>query len=42
LTDDKLVDEAAKINWETVKNRLDEKILKKKVINFYKTVAIER
>ena len=39
LTDDKLVDSAAKINWQIVKNRLDEKILKKKVIDFYKTVG---
>lgn len=35
LTDDKLVDEAAKINWKTAIVRLDEKILKKKAVDFY-------
>ncbi len=38
LSDDKLVDTAAKINWETSKKRLDEKIIKQKIVDFYKSV----
>ena len=33
--DDELVDRASEINWETVKARLDQSMLKKKAISFY-------
>lgn len=35
LSDDKLVDKAATINWQVAKERLDQKILKKQIIDFY-------
>lgn len=38
LTDDNLVDEAAKINWRTIQERLDKKIIKQKIIDFYREV----
>lgn len=36
LTDDALVDRAASLNWKSALKRLDEKIIKKNVIDFYK------
>lgn len=38
LTNDKLVDQAAQANWQVTKERLDEKIIKKKMIDFYRQV----
>lgn len=38
VTDDKLVDDAAKHNWLTAKNRLDRKIINRQINNFYKSV----
>jgi glycosyltransferase involved in cell wall biosynthesis len=38
LSDDKLVDNAASINWTTVCNRLDEHVLRTKVQDFYDQV----
>ncbi len=38
VTDDKLVEEAAKRNWTTAQERLDQKIITPKVLEFYKTV----
>jgi glycosyltransferase involved in cell wall biosynthesis len=35
LTDDALVDAAAELNWTTVRERLDQNILKKRAIAFY-------
>jgi len=36
LVDDRLVDRAAKINWQTAKNRLSKEIIKEKINLFYK------
>ncbi|MEX2007805.1 MAG: glycosyltransferase [Candidatus Levyibacteriota bacterium] len=41
LTDDKLVDTAADINWETAKKRLGQKIVKDKAIEMYNTMLKE-
>lgn len=38
LSDDDLVNNAAEINYKTVKERLDENIIKPKVVEFYKSV----
>jgi len=38
LTSDKLVDEAAKINWQTAKKRLEKDFLKRKTIKFYEEI----
>jgi len=35
LTDDALVDKAADINWQTAKDRLDQGMIKDKVLDFY-------
>lgn len=42
LTDDFLVDEAAKINAETVRQRLDQRIIREQTIGYYRTVARDR
>lgn len=39
LIDDKLVNAATKINWQTVKLRLDENVIKKKITEFYKIIT---
>ncbi len=39
LSDDDLVDQAAEINWQTCRERLDYDLLKSKAVNFYKIVA---
>ncbi|NTV94174.1 MAG: glycosyltransferase family 4 protein [Thiobacillus sp.] len=38
ITDDALVDHAAEINWRTVRERLDQNILKGKAIAFYEEI----
>lgn len=38
LTNDKLVDNAAKVNWQTAKDRLGYNFIKEKTIDFYKTI----
>lgn len=35
LTDDVLVDQAAEINWKTVQERLDQRLLRKQAVAFY-------
>lgn len=42
LTDDDLVNRAAELNWKTAVNRLDQSILKPKVVQIYTDVAKER
>lgn len=38
LAEDDLVDQASRANWDTAKQYLDQKIIKRKTIEFYKTV----
>lgn len=38
LTRDDLVDEAARLNWVTVENRLDERKLKPRIVQFYEQI----
>ena len=38
LADDELVESAAAINWVTVQERLDQKVLKEKAAGFYRTI----
>lgn len=38
VTNDHLVDQAASINWETVKTRLDQSVLKQQAIGFYESI----
>jgi glycosyltransferase involved in cell wall biosynthesis len=35
LSDDELVDRAAEINWETVKARLDSRVIRRQIAEFY-------
>jgi glycosyltransferase involved in cell wall biosynthesis len=39
--DDALVDRAAAINWETVRQRLDQSVLKQKAIQFYNAIFVD-
>lgn len=41
LTDDPLVDNAAEINWTVVRERLDQKVLRNKVVAFYDEIFAE-
>lgn len=42
LSDDALVDEAAELNAVTIRQRLDQRIIREQAINYYRTVARER
>lgn len=39
LTDDRLVDEATRLNWQVVKDRLDAKKIKQKIISLYEELC---
>jgi len=41
LTDNSLVDQAAEINWRTVENRLDERVLRRRALALYEEVFTE-
>ncbi len=41
LTNDKLVNQAAKLNWKTAERRLDKKIIRGQVIDFYQKILEE-
>jgi glycosyltransferase involved in cell wall biosynthesis len=41
LTDDKLVDQAAEINWKTVEERLDDKIVSEKARQMYREILAD-
>lgn len=41
LTDDNLVDTAAEINWRTVQERLDMRVLKEKAVAFYDEIFLD-
>ena len=38
ILDDQLVDNAAQVNWKTVRMRLDQKVLKQKAVSYYHTI----